>query len=83
MLINGKNLQKQVIQILDAEKELMDEVNKMNERFETARNLKNESEYVAIENDSTILENRFKMFMAKKIMVMTVYVSRNRNFCFN
>lgn len=83
MLINGENLPQQVIKILNAEKGLMDEVNKMNERFETARNLKNESEYVAIENEGAILENRFKKFMVKKIIVMTVYVGRNKNFCFN
>lgn len=83
MLINGQDLKKQVIEILNAEKELMDEVNKMTERFETARNLKNESEYVAIENEGAILENRFKRFMVKKIVIMTVYVSRNKNYCFN
>ena len=83
MLVNGNNLTKMIVQIVEREEKLLEEINKINERFSTACNLKNKQEFIDIEIDGTKLQNRLNRHTIEKITVMTVLVSRNRNYIQN
>ena len=80
MLINGENLDKRIIQIVEREVRILNDVNSINERYATAVNLKDSEEIVAIEKDGAEVEKRMNMHFLEKTMAMSMYVSRNRNF---
>lgn len=83
MFINSNNLLKSIVRIVEREKPLLDEVEKMNERYHTAHNLKNQQEFIAIENEGAILQKKLNMHVTEKIMAMTMIVSKNKNYYFN
>jgi len=83
MLINGENLPKTVVKILEREEKLIDEINKINDRFQTAFNLKNNQELRAIEEDGMKLQKRVHIHTVEKITVMTMFLSKNRNYIRN
>ena len=83
MLIDGKDLPKKIVQLLEKETALGLDMQKMNERYDTAKNLNDQEEFKRIDVEGLALEYRFKAFMTEKIMVMSMAVHRNRNFMYN
>ena len=83
MLIDGKDLPKKIVQLLEKETALGLDMQKMNERYDTAKNLNDQNEFKNIDADGAKLEYRFKAFMTEKIMVMSMAVHRNRKFMYN
>jgi hypothetical protein len=83
IIVNGNNLPQQVVKVLDREENLLVEVQKMNERYETAHNLKNMQEIQAIEEEGAELQSRLNMHIAEKVIVMSMYMSKNRHFAKN
>lgn len=83
MMINGNQLPKSIVEIVEAETKLLIEIKNINQRFETAQNLQNKQEIIAIANDGLEIEKRFKQHFAKKIILMTMLVSQNRKFYLN
>lgn len=83
MLIDGKDLPKKIVQLLEKEEKLGKDMQKMNERLATAENLNDQDEFKRIDAEGLELEYRFKMFMVEKITLMTIAISKNRNFAYN
>jgi hypothetical protein len=83
MLINGANLDKKIIEIVERETQILNDVNSINERYATARNLHNMQEMANIEKDGKEVERRLNMHFVEKIMAMTMFVSKNRHFAKN
>ena len=83
MLINGANLDKKIIEIVERETQILNDVNSINERYATAINLKNSEEIIAIERDGKEVEKRLNMHFLEKVMAMTMYMSKNRHFAKN
>ena len=83
MLIDGSNLSKKIVQLIEKEEKLGNDMMKMNERFATAKNLNDQDEFKRIDIEGLALEYRFKSFMAEKITLMTIAINKNRNFCYN
>ena len=83
MLINGENLDKTIIKIVEREVKILNDVNNINERYATACNLQNMQEMANIERDGKEVERRFNQHFVEKIMAMTMYMSKNKHFAKN
>ncbi|HWY34499.1 MAG TPA: hypothetical protein VNX68_07625 [Nitrosopumilaceae archaeon] len=80
MFINGSKLTQHVVELIEREERLLDDVEKVNSKYETAANLNNMQEMGAIEKDALIIQNRFRVLLAEKVLIMTMYISRNKNY---
>ena len=78
--INEADLPKQLVKILEREFSLKSEVAKINERYETALNLKNDQEIEVLVGESEKLNQRMDSHIAEKVVVMSIYVGQNRQF---
>ncbi len=83
MLINGEDLTKSIVQILIRESELIKEVTEINQKYETALNLGDSDKMMSVIIESAKIQYRFKAHVSEKIIVMTMAISRNRNFGYN
>lgn len=84
MLINGEtNLAKKLIEIVTAEAKIFDEMMAIGKRLATAENLRDTEELKAIDKDGLECQKRINKFMGEKIIVMSVFVDRHKNFMLN
>lgn len=83
MLIDGKDLQKKIVQLLEKETKLGMDMQKINERYETAKNLNDQDEFKRIDIEGNVIEHRFKSLIMEKITIMTMAVNKNKNFAYN
>jgi hypothetical protein len=83
MLIDGKDLPKKIVQLIEKETALGLAMQKMNERYDTAKNLNDQDEFKRIEEEGAKLEYCVIAFMNEKITIMTMAINRNKNFCYN
>lgn len=83
MLINGNDLPKTIIEIVEREEKLLKKISQMNDRFTTACNLKNSQELSAIDTEGAKLQKLINYHIVEKATVMTMFLSRNKNFMQN
>jgi alkaline phosphatase len=83
MFITNQNITKSIVQIVEREKSLIVDIKNINERYETALNLKNMQELKAIEEEGAEIEKRYKQHVGEKVMVMAFALGMNRNFVKN
>lgn len=80
MFIDGSNLPKRLVQIVLEEKALLSEAHSIEDRMDTAQNLKNEDEYYNIEKDVLRVQSKMQKLFFEKAIVMTMSTKANPNF---
>ena len=80
MFIDGTKLAKHIVTFVEREKFIQKEVEELNDRYSTAINLNNQRELRSIEYEGEKLAHKFKMFITEKVMVMSMYIGRNRRY---
>jgi hypothetical protein len=83
MIITSQNITKALVDLVERERQILIDIQKINERYETAANLQNMNEIEAIEKEGKILEKRQMHHLGAKAMIMSFAISLNKGFQFN
>jgi len=83
MIITSQNITKALVDLVERERQILVDIQKINERYETAANLQNMNEIKAIEEEGKILEKRQMHHLGAKVMIMSFAISLNKGFQFN
>ena len=80
---NETNLLKSIVELSVKEKFLLNEVSKIEKRYEIAKNLKNTDEAIKIENEGKEISFRIRKFIVEKTIIMTMAIMKLPNFTLN
>jgi len=83
MLINGSNLMKKVVLLLERENEIINKMKEIEEKGETAKNLQNNDELIRLGSEGVKLGRKVNTFMLEKTIIMSMVISNNPNFGYN
>lgn len=83
-VINSANLPQHFLEIFEQEekrvKEYTEKYIALQQRFESAQNLKNEEELKTLNKELQALHIGMNSFMSRKIIVMSMMINKNKNF---
>jgi excinuclease UvrABC nuclease subunit len=80
MLINGSNLMKKVVLLLEKESKFLQGMQELSEKGETAKNLQNTDELIKLGEESAEMQKQVNSHILEKTIIMSMVVSKNPNF---
>ena len=80
MLINGSNLMKKVVLLLEKESKFLQGMQELSEKGETAKNLQNTNELIRLGEESAEMQKQVNSHILEKTIIMSMVVSKNPNF---
>jgi len=83
MLINGNNLMKKIVTLVERENDFLKEMYEIGDKGATAENLQDSDELIKLGNESEKINRKFTAHLFEKTIVMSMAIVNNPNFQYN